>query len=193
MLISALAVTTAPADGIVRDVGGLPVAPREVIVAVNAMFVTLGAGISRSAPVSPPVCAPFSVRTTPAVPSPNSGRSCSPCWRRRSPAFPSASTGPHHADDPGSSVTHAVLVGLWHGLREVLHIAVGGCGAVGDRRAPAGVQDEHTRPDHLRQTRQQGRRPRVIAAVSGATALGALLAAITTRCRYSISADAPPW
>ena len=72
---------------VVRDVGGTShVAPREVIVAVNAMFVTLGAGmLAVGAGIAAGLRAVFGSDNTGSALT-ELGRSCSPCWRRRSPA-----------------------------------------------------------------------------------------------------------
>ncbi|HMS76101.1 MFS transporter [Gordonia sp. (in: high G+C Gram-positive bacteria)] len=182
VLISALAVTGASRFVSSGMSAGLPhVAPREVIVAVNAMFVTLGAGmLAVGAGIAAGLRAVFGSDNTGSALTELGAVVLALLAAAIARGFHPRQLGPDHADDPGSSVTHAVLVGLWHGLREVLHTpsVAAALSAIGAHRLVFGMNTlvliifgRHV---------SKGDGLEVIAAVGGATALGALLAAITT-------------
>lgn len=182
VLICALAVTGASRFVASGLSAGLPhVAPREVIVAVNATFVTLGAAmLAVGAGIAAGLRAVFGPDNTGSALTELGAVVLALVAAAIAQGFHPRQLGPDHADDPGSSVTHAVVVGLWHGLREVIHTPTvsAALSAIGMHRLVFGMNTltllvfskEVSKGDGLE----------VVAAVGSATAAGALLAAITT-------------
>lgn len=182
VLVSALMVTGASRFVASGMSAGLPhVAPREVIVAINAVFVTLGAGMLA-------VGAGIAAGLRLIFGSDNSGSALTELAAvvlallaaAIARGFHPRQLGPDHADNPGSSVTHAVVVGLWHGLREVVHTptVAAALSAIGMHRLVFGINTLTLLVFSRAVSKGDGLE--IIAAVGSATAVGALLAAITT-------------
>ncbi|MFW0793114.1 MFS transporter [Gordonia sp. CPCC 205515] len=182
VLIGALAVTGASRFVASGLSAGLPhVAHRDVIVATNALFTTLGAGmLAVGAGVAALLRALFGPDNLGSALTTLGGVVIALIAAGVAHGFARLALGPDHPDDPGSSAGHAVAVGMLHGVRAVAgsRTVSAALSAIGAHRLVFGmntlmllVLSKHT---------GGGDGLASVGLVAGFTAGGALLAALVT-------------
>ncbi|TYQ09863.1 UNVERIFIED_ORG: hypothetical protein L601_000300000020 [Gordonia westfalica J30] len=182
VLISALAATGASRFVAAGLSAGLPhVAKREVIVAINALFTTLGgAMLSVGLGITLGLRAIFGDDNSGSALTMLAGIVLAVVSGGLAHGFRPLQLGPDEPDDPGKSAFHAVSVGLWHGARAVAtHKTVAAAlSAIGAHRLVFGMNTLMI----LVLTRQMGPGDGLdrVSLVIGFTGAGALLAAVVT-------------
>ncbi|WP_223205443.1 MFS transporter [Gordonia jinghuaiqii] len=182
VLVSALAATGASRFVAAGLSAGLPhVARREVLVATNALFTTLGgAMLSVGLGVTLGLRALFGDDNTGSALTMLAGIVLAVVSGGLAHGFRPLQLGPDEPDDPGRSALHAVSVGLWHGARAVVHhkTVAGALSAIGAHRLVFGMNTLMI----LVLTRQMGPGDGLdrVSLVVGFTGAGALLAALVT-------------
>lgn len=182
VLIGALAVTGASRFVASGLSAGLPhVAHRDVIVATNALFTTLGAGmLAVGAGVAAVLRALFGPDNLGSALTTVGGVVIALIAAGVAHGFARLELGPDHPDDPGRSAGHAVAVGMLHGVRAVAgsRTVAAALSAIGAHRLVFGmntlmllVLSKHT---------GGGDGLASVGLVAGFTAGGALLAALIT-------------
>ncbi|GAC66806.1 MFS transporter [Gordonia soli] len=182
VLIAALAATGASRFVASGLSAGLPhVAHRDVIVGINALFTTLGAGmLAVGAGIAIGLRAIFGSDNTGSAWTTLAGVLIALIAATIARGFTRLQLGPDHPDDPGSSATHAVAVGLLHGTRAVAHTrtVAAALSAIGAHRLVFGMNTLML----LVLTRQSGLGDGLagVSVIGGFTAGGALAAAALT-------------
>ncbi|WP_055476379.1 MFS transporter [Gordonia sp. HS-NH1] len=182
VLISALAATGASRFVAAGLSAGLPhVARREVLVATNALFTTLGgAMLTVGLGVTLGLRAIFGDDNVGSALTMLAGIVLAVVSGGLAHGFRPLQLGPDEPDDPGRSALHAVSVGLWHGARAVRHhkTVAAALSAIGAHRLVFGMNTLMI----LVLTRQMGPGDGVdrVSVVIGFTGAGALLAAVIT-------------
>ena len=182
VLISALAATGASRFVAAGLSAGLPhVARREVLVATNALFTTLGgAMLTVGLGITLGLRAIFGDDNVGSALTMVAGIVLAVVSGGLAHRFRPLQLGPDEPDDPGRSAVHAVSVGLWHGARAVVHhkTVAAALSAIGAHRLVFGMNTLMI----LVLTRQMGPGDGVdrVSVVIGFTGAGALLAAIIT-------------
>ncbi len=182
VLISALAATGASRFVAAGLSAGLPhVAWREVIVAMNALFTTLGgAMLTVGLGITLGLRAIFGDDNSGSALTMIAGIVLALVSGALAHGFPPLQLGPDEPDDPGRSAFHAVSVGLWHGARAVAeHKTVAAAlSAIGAHRLVFGMNTLMI----LVFTKQMGPGDGLdrVSLIIGFTGAGALLAALVT-------------
>lgn len=182
VLISALAATGASRFVAAGLSAGLPhVARREVLVATNALFTTLGgAMLTVGLGITLGLRAIFGDDNVGSALTMIAGIVLAVVSGGLAHRFRPLQLGPDEPDDPGRSAVHAVSVGLWHGARAVVHhkTVAAALSAIGAHRLVFGMNTLMI----LVLTRQMGPGDGVdrVSVVIGFTGAGALLAAVIT-------------
>lgn len=182
VLVGALAVTGASRFVAAGLSAGLPhVARRDVIVATNALFTTLGgAMLTVGLGVTLALRAVFGDDNTGSALTMASGVILAVLAGRLAHRFAPLQLGPDEPDDPGRSAFHAVAVGLLHGARAVAHCrpVAAALSAIGAHRLVFGMNTLMI----LVIARHTGSGDGVdrLSMVVGFTGAGALVAAILT-------------
>lgn len=182
VLIGALAVTGASRFVASGLSAGLPhVAPRDLIVGINAVFTTLGAAVLA-------VGAGFAFLLRAIFGSDNSGSAITALSgviiallaAALAHGFTRLRLGPDHPDEPGSSAVHAVAVGLLHGFRAVAHTrsVAAALSAIGMHRLVFGLNTLMVLV--LSRNISHGDGLALVSIIAVCTAAGALLAAVVT-------------
>lgn len=182
VLIGALAVTGASrfvASGLSAS---LPhVAHRDVIVATNALFTTLGAGmLAVGAGIAAVLRAIFGPDNTGSALTTLGGVVIALIAAALAHGFGRLQLGPDEPDDPGRSAVHAVTVGLLHGVRAVAgsRTVSAALSAIGAHRLVFGVNTLMLLV--LSKNAGLGDGLAGVSVVAGFTAGGAFLAAVVT-------------
>lgn len=182
VLIGALAVTGASRFVASGLSAGLPhVAHRDVIVATNALFTTLGAGmLAVGAGIAALLRALFGPDNVGSALTTVGGVVIALVAAGIAHGFARLELGPDEPDDPGRSAVHAVAVGLLHGVRAVAgsRTVSAALSAIGAHRLVFGMNTLML----LVISKQAGVGDGLagIGVVAGFTAGGALLAAVVT-------------
>ncbi|WP_238421953.1 MFS transporter [Gordonia sp. 'Campus'] len=182
VLVSALAATGASRFVAAGLSAGLPhVARRDVIVATNALFTTLGgAMLSVGLGITLGLRAVFGDDNVGSALTMLAGIVLAVVSGGLAHGFRPLQLGPDEPDDPGRSAMHAVSVGLWHGIRAVVHhrTVAAALSAIGAHRLVFGMNTLMI----LVLTRQMGPGDGLdrVSVVIGFTGVGAFLAAVVT-------------